>query len=142
MQQFIEFSLRHWELWLAFFIILAVLLATELHSKFRGLKAISPQEAIFAINRANAVVVDVRSNEVFAQGHIVGAINIPLTELDTQLGKIQKFKENPIIIVTTGNQTLTKIDALLENNGFGEVCCINGGMAAWQAAGLPLAKGK
>ena len=56
MQQFIEFSLRHWELWLAFFVILILLLTFELHAKLTGTLPLSVQEAIFRVNREYFIV--------------------------------------------------------------------------------------
>lgn len=140
MQQFIEFSSKHWELWLAFLAVLVVWMTLEIRNKMVGLHLHSPQETIQLINRHEAVVLDVRDNAQFSRGHVTGAINIPLAELDAKLSQLKKYKENPIIIVCPLGESPTKIGALLQNNGFLKISCLKGGLPAWQSAGLPLVK--
>ncbi|MGA9629655.1 MAG: rhodanese-like domain-containing protein, partial [Candidatus Rickettsiella isopodorum] len=98
MQQFIEFSLRHWELWLAFFIILILLLTFELHAKLTGTLPLTVQEAIFKINREDAIFLDIRDVLSFKKGHIAESINIPVSELKTKLNELDSYRERPIII--------------------------------------------
>jgi rhodanese-related sulfurtransferase len=142
MQQFLDFSVRHWELWLAFFAILILLILFELRNRLTGLRGISPQATTLLINRDQGVVLDVRSNDAFVRGHIVGAINIALEDLANQLTRLQKYKDKTIVIVPNGTQAPGKIGALLQNNGFAQVQYLIGGIATWQNAGLPLIKGK
>jgi rhodanese-related sulfurtransferase len=141
MQQLIDFCLRHWELCLAFVAILIVLAGTELRGRLTGFKAVSPQEATFLINREDALVLDLRTDDLFTKGHIVNAINIPLVDLVTKLGQLAKFKGKPLILVVNGTQAPTKVDALLEEGGFSKICYLQGGMAAWQSASFPVVKG-
>ncbi|MBI5944757.1 MAG: rhodanese-like domain-containing protein [Chloroflexi bacterium] len=50
----------------------------------------SLEEAKAALDADNAVIVDVRSAEAYAGGHIAGALNIPLAELESRLGELDK----------------------------------------------------
>lgn len=140
MQQFIDFSLRHWELWLAFFIVLGILIAIELYSKLSGVRQLSHHETTLLINRQDAVVLDIRDANNYAKGHIVGAISIPYEELSAKLDKLAKYKDKPIIIVYSVGQPLPKVGSLLKQNGYTKVNAIKGGIATWQNAGLPLVK--
>lgn len=141
MQQFIEFSLRHWELWLAFFVILILLLTFELHAKLTGTLPLSVQEAIFKVNREDAIFLDVRDEISFKKGHIAESINIPFFELKAKLSELDSYRERPIIINYTQGQSHYKIGRLLKNAGFTKCYHLKGGIMSWQNAALPVIKG-
>jgi rhodanese-related sulfurtransferase len=140
MQQYTNFFFHHIDLWIAFFVILALLLGLEIRNKLMGLKSISPQEAIHLMNRENAVVLDVRDAKQFAAGHIIGALNIPEAELNDKISHLERDKSLPVIVVFMLGQPTTKIAALLKSSGFTHVVSLRGGIANWQNAGLPLEK--
>lgn len=140
MQQFIEFSLRHWELWLVFFVTLTLLLTFELHAKLTGTLPLSVQEAIFKVNREDAIFLDVRDTLSFKKGHIAESINIPFSELKTKLNELDSFRERPIIINYSQGQSHHKIGRLLKNAGFAKCYHLKGGMVSWQNAALPIFK--
>jgi len=140
MQQFIEFSLRHWELWLAFFIILILLLTFELHAKLTGTLPLTVQEAIFKINREDATFLDIRDVLSFKKGHIAESINIPVSELKTKLNELDSYRERPIIINYSHGQSHHKIGRLLKNAGFTKCYHLKGGIVSWQNAALPVIK--
>ncbi|WP_322970387.1 rhodanese-like domain-containing protein [Faecalibacter sp. LW9] len=74
----------------------------------------------------NAFLVDVRTPEEFAEGHVSGSTNIPLDQVENQL---EKFKNHSEIVVfcRSGNRS-GQAKVILENNGFIHV--LNGG--TWQ----------
>ncbi|MFZ0219477.1 MAG: rhodanese-like domain-containing protein [Candidatus Aquirickettsiella sp.] len=141
MQQFIEFSLRHWELWLAFFVILILLLTFELHAKITGTLPLSIQEAIFKINREDAIFLDVRDVLSFKKGHIAESINIPFSDLKAKLSELDSYRGRPIIINYSQGQSHHKIGRLLKNAGFTKCYHLKGGIMSWQNAALPIIKG-
>jgi len=51
---------------------------------------VSLDEAKAALDAGTAVIVDVRSAEAYAGGHIAGAVNVPLAELESRLGELDK----------------------------------------------------
>jgi hypothetical protein len=57
---------------------------------------LSPTQAVLLINREKAHIVDVRSSEEFATGHLIGAKNIALDALETGLGKAFNDKNAPL----------------------------------------------
>lgn len=142
MQQLIEFGLHHWQLWLAFFILLGSLLILELHGKVFGIKEASPQQITLMMNREDAVILDLRTTDQFNKGYITGAVNIPLADLDKQLNKLEPYKTKPIILVYNVGKLPHKVAVLLQKNGFNTLRYLHGGVTAWQNAGLPLVKGK
>ena len=60
---------------------------------------LSPDGAVMLINREKAVVVDVCEAEEFAAGHVGGAKNVPLNQLEGKLAATVKNKTLPLILV-------------------------------------------
>ena len=97
-------------------------------------------QATQLMNREDAAVIDLRSDDEFAKGHILGARNIPLAELERRAGELDKYKAKPVIVhCGDGNRAGGGV-ALLRKQGFGNVVNLSGGFAAWQQAGLPVEK--
>nr|WP_282581191.1 rhodanese-like domain-containing protein [Ralstonia insidiosa] len=92
------------------------------------------------INRRNAVVVDVRESAEYAAGHLPQAKHAPLGELEGKAAGLAKNKETPIILVCQTGQRAGKAQAVLKQAGYSEVYSLEGGLAAWQQAGLPVVK--
>lgn len=105
----------------------------------RGKRA-SPLEVTQMINRGKTTVVDVRSTEEFAAGHLRDAKHIPLADLASRIGELEKSKSRSVIIVCQSGARADKAVRQLAAAGFNDVVRLDGGIAAWQAAGLPLAK--
>ena len=97
-------------------------------------------EATQLINRSDALVIDLRPAEEFAKGHILGAKNIPLADLERRKGELDKHKAKPLIVHCATGASAGGSVALLRREGFGSVHNLAGGFAAWQAAGLPVQK--
>ena len=142
MAEFFDFALRHWYLFLALFVILGMLIGGEILRKLRGIQSINPTQALQLINHQDAVVLDVRSEAEFKTGHIPQARHMPTGDLNQRLKEINKFKDKPIILYCqTGNRANTA-GARLKKEGFGAVHTLQGGLAAWQNANLPISKSK
>lgn len=87
------------------------------------------------------LVLDVRSKEAFAAAHIPDAINIPLAaNLPTWAGWVLPY-ERPILVVADDPRSLPAVATHLVRVGFDDVRgYLEGGMDAWETAGLPLAQ--
>jgi rhodanese-related sulfurtransferase len=97
-------------------------------------------EATQLINRSDALVVDLRGTEDYAKGHILGAKNIPLADLERRAGELDKHKAKPLILhCGDGNRAGGGV-ATLRKKGFDSVHNLAGGYIAWQQAGLPVEK--
>ena len=140
MDQFTQFIINHWVLCLALVAVIALLVLEEKKGSVKGVKKITPQAAINLMNHENAKVVDVRGEPSFKAGHLVGAINIPATELEKNIKKLTKFKSKPVILVCSAGQGSLKAGLVLMKQGFTDVYSLTGGVTGWQRAGLPLAK--
>ena len=100
----------------------------------------TPNEAVALINRANALVLDVRDPAEFASGHIAGAKNIPVAELDTRIKEIRRFKDKPVLVNCQSGARSAKARELLGKQEFSNVRSLQGGLEAWTQAKLPLVK--
>ncbi len=140
MERLPEFFSNHSSLAMAFLVILGTLSWTLWQSMGRGLKKLSPMDATQLINREDAVVVDVRTDGEFNQGHIVNAVNIPQKSIEEQLTKLNKYRNKPIIMACRTGQVASGVGSRLRKNGFEQVYNLAGGLAAWEGANLPLVK--
>ncbi len=102
---------------------------------------ITPTEAVQYMNRDKAVVVDVCSADEFAQGHVKGAIHVPLDQLESSLEKAVKNKSTPVIMVCAAGARSKRAQAVAQKLGYEKVHSLNGGLTAWKEANLPIAKG-
>jgi rhodanese-related sulfurtransferase len=79
--------------------------------------------------------VDVRSATEFASGHIPGTVNIPMEQIEARLEDLRP--EIPIVLVCQAGKRARMVAGLLEPCRK-DVKVLEGGTAAWKAAGLPL----
>jgi rhodanese-related sulfurtransferase len=142
MDSVISFLVSHWLLSTAFVVLVLCLLINEWRHYAFGVKGISPQEVVNLINHFNAALLDVRPAEQFAQGHILGAQNIPQKELASQLNKISKFKSKYLVLICGQGVEAPKLTSLLTKEGFSSLYYLAGGMNAWQTNGLPVVNNK
>lgn len=101
---------------------------------------VSLLQATQMINQGKTVILDVRESTEFAAGHVREAKNIPLKELPKRVGELDKFKSKSVIVVCSAGAQSSKATAQLKSAGFNDVYTLNGGLAAWRAQGLPMAK--
>lgn len=109
------------------------------HLQRRGNK-VSLLQATQMINQGKTVVLDVREPNEFAAGHLRESKNIPLKELPKRLGELEKAKAKNVIVVCQSGVQSPKAASQLNRAGFGTVFSLNGGLAAWQAQGMPVVK--
>ena len=138
MNQYLEFVINHWLL-VGGLIGLVVALIYQENLK-RG-ASISLHEATRVINREEGVVVDVRSETEFKNGHITAAINVPYPEFSSRVTELDKYKERPVILVCKMGQHSGAASKTLGDSGFSNVKRLNGGMAEWNNANMPVVKG-
>jgi rhodanese-related sulfurtransferase len=105
----------------------------------RGKRA-SPLQLTQMINRGKTTIVDVRSSEEFAAGHLRDAKHIPLADLGARIGELDKSKNRTVVMVCQTGARSDKAARQLQAAGFEDVHSLEGGLAAWKAAGLPLTK--
>jgi len=141
MEQYLEFVSNHTLLVGGLVFTFFLLIFTELRRKALGVTNVEPQDAVKLIN-SDAVVIDLRSSEAFARGHIVHAKNIPFDELSARTDALDKYKGKPIVAVCDAGSTSGKAVQMLQKSGVKEVYGLRGGITAWTQANLPLVTSK
>jgi rhodanese-related sulfurtransferase len=102
--------------------------------------ALSASGAVQLINREKAVVVDVCETAEFAAGHVSGAKNVPLGELESRLPVVVKNKSLPLILVCATGARAGRAVAIAKKLGYQQAQSLGGGLKAWKEANLTLEK--
>jgi len=100
---------------------------------------INVTEATMLINK-RAQIIDVRSAEAYAAGHIQNAKSLPLSNLNEQLPLLKLKKDKPVLVVCDRGVTAVKAAVLLSKAEYIDVHVIEGGLNAWKDAQLPIVK--
>ena len=141
MQEYIDFIGRNPMLSAAWLGLFVAILYTSIRSLLSPIKVISNREATLLINRENGVVLDVRTIDEFAKGHIVDAVNIPVSQItENNLSQIEKHKAAPSIVVCESGMRAPTAASALSKAGFTRVFVLRGGLASWRGENLPVTK--
>lgn len=139
MQDLTLFIQHHAILSLMFALLLVLLAMVEFVRLKRGAQRLTPVQLTQMINHQNALIIDLRPADQFAQGHIIDALSLPLTEFKEKSKKIEKMKTRPLILVCAKGLESPKIASSLKNQGY-HVHILGGGLTTWISADLPLVK--
>lgn len=88
----------------------------------------------------STVILDVRTPEEFAKGHLPGAINIPHTHLPVRISEVADAADRDIVIYCATGIRSEQAAARLRENGFTRLLHLDGDMEAWEKQQRPLAK--
>jgi rhodanese-related sulfurtransferase len=114
----------------------------EVARRLGGYRRLTPAALTELINREDALVLDVSAAADFDKGRIAGARNLPLAEFTPDHKWLAKDRERPVALVCRTGQNSAQAATRLVKAGFPRVHWLDGGVAAWQEANLPLVKGK
>ncbi len=142
MDRYIEFVTNHWLLFIALLVVTFLLLQELFESALRKFEMISPILVVAKMNNEDPVIIDVREANEFKTGHIEGAINKPLSNIDKEIEKLSKYKHKPIIVVCQTGTRSTTACKKLTSAGFDKVSSMIGGMQAWEESKYPITKSK
>ena len=87
-------------------------------------------------SEAAPVVIDVRTSEEYASGHIPGAVNIPFDQVAQRIAEIDA--PHGVALYCMVGPRARKGESALLAAGYEKVFHLEGGLAAWQAAGFPI----
>lgn len=96
-------------------------------------------EAVMLINREKGVLIDVSEPAEFAAAHPVGARNVPLGRLDGAK-ELPSNKALPVILTCASGARATRAANQLKKAGYERAVALQGGLAAWREASLPVEK--
>jgi rhodanese-related sulfurtransferase len=118
------------------------LIYNELARLFSGFKAVTPAQLTALINREDALLIDLSASADFEKGHIAGARNMALSQFDPNGKLLAKAMDTPVVLTCRNGTVSADAAKRLVKAGFHAVSWLDGGVAAWQQAELPLIKGK
>ena len=142
LQELLAFASANPILSLALAGITLALVYTEIARLFSGFKAVNPAGLTELINREDALLVDLSANADFEKGHIAGAKNVPPASFDADNKVLKNVRELPVALVCRTGTSSAEAARKLAKAGFKQVHWLDGGIAAWVQASLPLVKGK
>ena len=138
MDQVIEFIGNNALLAGGFGAVLVLLIYTEVMRLARGLKELSPAQAVPWINDPEAVVIDISTVADFNKGHIVDAHNFPASRLAKPDAEILKLKDKKLLLVCKSGQSAVPAAVSLLKMGAGSVAVLKGGMIQWRSDNFPV----
>ncbi|MCW4456102.1 rhodanese-like domain-containing protein [Flavobacterium sp. MXW15] len=118
------------------------LIATEIARLFRGYKSLKPAELTRLINSGDAIVIDLSAAAEFEKGHIAGSRNVLPSQLNPGHKLLASARQSPVVLVCRSGNASNTAAKSLKKAGFEQVHVLEGGIPAWQAAELPLVKGR
>ncbi len=118
------------------FIILFMGCAVAMADTDKKSELISPKEASTKYTEKKAVILDVREDSEWNEQHIPGAIHIPLGQLSERLPELKQYQDSTVITQCKRGGRSAKAVDVLKLAGFSKVYSMDGGIMAWEKAGL------
>jgi rhodanese-related sulfurtransferase len=104
---------------------------------------ISPRDAADRVKSAPGRFIDVRTPPEYAEVHADGTASMPLDSLDpAAVAKLVGSHDQPVYVICRSGGRAAKACDKLAAAGFTQVYNVEGGTAAWDAAGLPVVRGR
>ena len=105
-----------------------------------ALEPVTREELMRRARRGRVMVLDVRPEDEFSLGHLPGAVNVPLRELQSRLSQFKRSRE--IVAYCRGPYCVLSYEAVavLRRRGF-KARRLEDGLPEWRAAGLPVVTG-
>lgn len=140
--ELLAFAGRHPMLSAGLVLLTLALIYTEIARLLRPFKALRPAELTALINREDALVVDLSATADYERGHIAGSRNVAASAFGPDHKLVAGHRERPVVLVDRTGMASGPMAARLKKAGFANVYVLDGGVAAWQQADLPLVKGR
>ncbi|KAE9530998.1 MULTISPECIES: rhodanese-like domain-containing protein [Testudinibacter] len=137
----VEFAGNHTIMVVAWVVVFIGVIVTFAKSATSAVKVINNMQLTQLINKEHGVVVDVRSNDEFKRGHIIGSVQALPSEIKNRTASIlEKHKAVPVIVVDASGLGSEALANQLHKQGFAQVYSLKEGIGGWRGANLPLVK--
>jgi rhodanese-related sulfurtransferase len=121
---------------LSFMFFLMGCAVAQVQADSGEMESISPKEASTMYAGKEAIIVDVREDSEWNEQHITGVIHIPLAQLKERLSELKQYKDSPVITQCRSGRRSAQAFDVLKPAGFSKVYNMDGGIMAWDKAGL------
>lgn len=118
---------------IAIYILISIFLLWMLYQSFasvKGLRNLTPQQ--FKSEYKGNKLIDVRESHEFKEGHIAGAINIPLSQLSQRLGEIPLDRQ--VYLYCRSGMRSKQAAKLLSRRGYSRLAHLRGGIMSWNGS--------
>ncbi|MAJ70441.1 MAG: rhodanese-like domain-containing protein [Alteromonadaceae bacterium TMED7] len=88
-------------------------------------------------NGFDGLILDVRSAEEFAEGHVPGALNVPHSRITSHLATLGSIQQPVLVYCRSGRRAGIALETLTDL-GFKQLYHLDGDMQAWQSDSLPI----
>jgi rhodanese-related sulfurtransferase len=139
MDRVLDFLSHHPWLGTATALALALVVVYELRARSEGQSSVSPQELIRLMNQG-ALVLDLRPQEKYAEGHLAGARQMSGDALLNAGDSLKRHKEKPVVVYDDTGSLGPPAVRQLAAQGFTRAFTLRGGLAAWRADNLPVSR--
>ena len=137
-----QFVGNHVALSALFVILLVALIVIQVQVLFSKIKELSPAGLTALINRDSPLLIDLSALADFEKMHVPGAKHVAMSQFDPEKKELAQAKSLPVVVMDKdGRGNSAKAAQRLLNAGFEKVHTLGGGVLAWHAAQLPVAKG-
>ena len=95
---------------------------------------ISQEELLGKLKQSDVVVLDVRSNQEYRNGHIPGALNIEVQRLGASLDELASHRDKTLVVTCEHGLRARMAMYTLQRAGFEKILHLSGDMQAWRKA--------
>ena len=135
MDKFILFLIEHYFYSVPLLVVVILLIRSN---AVKGGKKITPQDLVSLTNQDAAKLIDLRSPNEFADGHITGSINIPYANIEDRLHEIKLQEGKSLVLICDSGSQSANAGEVLNKSGYQNTVIVSGGIGAWKLDNLPL----
>tara|TARA_Y100000385_G_scaffold4146_1_gene4521 strand:- start:69 stop:479 length:411 start_codon:yes stop_codon:yes gene_type:complete len=135
MDKFILFLIEHYFYSVPLLVVVILLIRSN---AVKGGKKITPQDLVGLTNQDAAKLIDLRSANEFAEGHITGSINIPYADIEDRLHEIKLQEGKSLVLICDSGSQSANAGEVLNKSGYQNTVILSGGIGAWKLDNLPL----
>jgi len=135
MDKFILFLIEHYFYSVPLLVVVILLIRSN---AVKGGKKITPQDLVGLTNQDAAKLIDLRSPNEFADGHITGSINIPYADIEDRLHEIKLQDGKSLVLICDSGSKSANAGEVLNKSGYQNTVILSGGIGAWKLDNLPL----
>lgn len=107
-----------------------------------GVRFVTPDEvAALASAPDGPLLVDARSREEYAEGHVPGAINVPFREIPSHVAELEAGRTRGVVTYCEHGPRSMLAQRALAKAGFTNLAQLEGDMSGWRASGRPIERG-
>ena len=92
-------------------------------------------DALLASPPAGALILDVRTTNEYAAGHVPSAVNVPHDQVAARLTELGDDLTRPVVVYCESGRRAGRAESVLLEAGFTDVRHLEGDMKAWRASG-------